>query len=97
MNWYQFSDMRSGGELKTPYEEIFIEAHSLIEAESIFIQRFRIDPDGVSCVCCGADFSTYVFETLEAASKYERNKGKIPLDLYISSDEVCVIRHGGTQ
>ncbi len=58
MSWTKFFDMSSGGYEKTEYTTIFIE---LPEEEAIdyFEKRFNIDPNDITCSCCGNDYSIY--------------------------------------
>lgn len=53
--WTKFYDMSSGGREKTPYSEIFIEL-PIGPARKYFAERFQIDPDNITCECCGPDF-----------------------------------------
>jgi hypothetical protein len=71
MPWTRFHDMHSGGSLKTPYHFIYIEAP--IEDATVYLgKRFGIDPDHVTCRCCGSDFSVMEENNLREASAYER-------------------------
>jgi hypothetical protein len=72
MPWTHFHDMHSGGGTKEKYGRIFIEAPQA-EAEIIFQNRFGHNPNRVSCTCCGPDYSTSEYESLEDATGYERN------------------------
>lgn len=71
MPWTRFMDMHSGGGSKEPYNYIYIEAPEE-KAKVIFYNRFGHSPERVSCTCCGEDYSIYEYETLEEASKYDR-------------------------
>lgn len=71
----QFWDMHSGGGCKEkPYEQIYIEAESEEEAKRIFYGRFGHNPDRVTCTCCGRDYSISSSESLEDATKYQREQ-----------------------
>jgi hypothetical protein len=65
--------MHGGGGQKTDYSKIYIEAPEE-EARSVFYSRFGINADRVSCTCCGPDFSVSEYETLDAATEYERSE-----------------------
>lgn len=69
----QFMDMHSGGGLKEgPYQHIYIQAPKE-EAKIIFYNRFKHNPERVTCTCCGADYSISEYETLEQATGFERH------------------------
>lgn len=73
MVWTKFWDMHSGGGTKlSPYEKIYIEAPEA-EARVIFYNRFRRNPDRVTCTCCGPDYDVGEYSTLAQASAYHRN------------------------
>lgn len=67
-----FHDMHSGGELKTKYGHIFVEA-SKSQAVEFFNSWFDRDPHHVTCSCCGADFSVTKYQSLRYATAYLRN------------------------
>jgi hypothetical protein len=71
MTWTHFHDMHSGGGQKLDWGHIFIEAPKA-EAEIIFQNRFKRNPNRVTCTCCGPDYSISEDETLEQATAYER-------------------------
>lgn len=71
--WIQFMDMNSGGGRKEPHCYIYIEAKDEKEATVIFYNRFGHNPNRVTCTCCGEDYSITEYESLEAATGYERN------------------------
>ena len=55
---YQFMDMHSGGGTKVPpYENIYIDAYTELEAVEIFRNKLGRDPHDVTCECCGSDYS----------------------------------------
>jgi hypothetical protein len=106
--WTHFDDMHSGGKCKEePYERIYIEAPEK-EACVIFYNRFHHSPNRVSCTCCGEDYSTDEYETLEQATGYHRGcahkggkyveepdkyaKKVIKLSTYCKQKNVLVIR-----
>lgn len=72
MSWTHFMDMHSGGRRKLDWEHIFIEAPEA-EAKAVFFNRFKRNPERVTCTCCGGDYSISTSETLEQATAYERN------------------------
>lgn len=53
--WTKFIDMATGGYQKTDYAQIFLEL-SENEARKYFKDKFGIDPENVTCDCCGSDF-----------------------------------------
>lgn len=69
----KFWDMHSGGYLKTPYTHIYID-EPLDKALITFKDLFQINPDDVACECCGANFVYEEYDSLEAATEYERCK-----------------------
>ena len=90
--WTAFWDMHSGGDCKLQWEKIYIEAPER-EAKSIFHNRFERDPDNVTFNCCGEDYSTYEYDSLELATEYHRKDGKgRSLEEYLTDPSVCVIR-----
>lgn len=73
MKWTLFWDMHSGGRTKEePYERIYIEAPKE-EAKIIFYNRFGHNPERVTCICCGEDYSISEDESLEQLSGFDRN------------------------
>lgn len=72
MSWTLFMDMHSGGGLKEKnYALIYIEA-PIDEACVIFYNRFGHNPYRVTCTCCGEDYSVDEYQTIEAATAYDR-------------------------
>lgn len=61
----RFYDMSSGGSEKLDACTIWIEADE-DAACGLFESIFGIDPNNVTCSCCGADYSISEYETLEA-------------------------------
>jgi hypothetical protein len=75
--WTSFMDMHSGGSIKIKengkdIQYIYIEGERKT-AEWYFTQLFERDPDHVSCVCCGSDYSVEEYPSLEKATAYARN------------------------
>lgn len=64
--WTKFFDMSSGGYEKTDYCTIIVEGDEQSAAER-FEKEFDVNPYNTTCVCCGPDFSIYVYDTLEEA------------------------------
>ena len=100
LKWIHFWDMHSGGGVKQkPYKHIYIEATSQDEAEVIFYKRFKHNPNRVTCTCCGSDYSVSEYDTLEAATEYQRTKTDNrtrrivkSLEAYCDHADVLVIR-----
>lgn len=69
--WTHFHDMHSGGGQKLDWGHIFIEAPQA-EAEVIFQNRFKRNPNRVTCTCCGPDYSISEDASLEQATAFER-------------------------
>lgn len=88
--WTTFFDMFSGGEQKTPYSYIFIEAPKET-AIQVFETLFKIDPYNITCNCCGEDFAIYEDESLETATTYLKKEEKINLKTWLKNDFVKVI------
>lgn len=65
--WTKLFDMSSGGSEKLGATTIWIEANE-DEAEELFEEIFGIDPNNVTCPCCGNDYSIW-------ESKFEPNDG----------------------
>lgn len=100
LKWIHFWDMHSGGKIKEqPYKHIYIEATSQDEAEAIFYNRFGHNPNRVTCTCCGSDYSVSEYDTLEAATEFQRTKSDNctrrivkSLEAYCDREDVLVIR-----
>lgn len=97
MTWTRFYDVSSGGFEKTEYKQIFIEAPQ-DEAIEIFESRIGRSPWNVTCQCCGPDHSITEYDSLEAATKFDRelperlSRGNvIPLEDYLESEHILVI------
>jgi len=71
MTWTRFMDMHSGGSSKEPQQYILIEAPEE-EAKTIFYNRFRHNPERVTCTCCGEDYTIGEHPTLEDATAFDR-------------------------
>lgn len=67
----RFMDMHGGGNLKTPYTHIYIDA-PLNKAVEIFTDTFKRNPNDVTCTCCGEDFVYDEYPSLEEATAYDR-------------------------
>lgn len=63
MTWTRFYDASSGGYQKLRWKVIYIEAPEE-EAKLIFYNKFRRNPDRVTCTCCGEDYSVIEDQTL---------------------------------
>ena len=70
--WVQYWDMHSGGRQKLDWAKIYIEARTESEANSIFMNIFNRDPDNVTCDCCGEDYSTWAYDSLQRATAHHR-------------------------
>lgn len=93
--WTSFMDMHSGGSQKEKWARIYIEAPEQ-EAMVIFYNRFGRSADHVTCKCCGSDYSTSEYKTLEDATNYHRNYSAMSqrcpdLEEYIKKEDVLVI------
>ena len=53
--WTEFMDMSSGGSEKTKWGCIYINL-PVNKAIEYFKDKFGIDPDHITCDCCGEDF-----------------------------------------
>ena len=69
--WTSFWDMHSGGDLKTEFAFIFIEAPEG-EAKIVFYNRFGFNPERISCSCCGGDYSIDEDDSLEQMTGFHR-------------------------
>lgn len=103
MKWFWYHDMHSGGDLKTQYYHIYIQAESEELANRIFYARFDRNPNCVTCTCCGPDYAVSVHDTLEEATEYNRSKygqgyekiDEVPLDVYLETvSRIIAIPHG---
>lgn len=72
-SWYLFWDMHSGGSQKLDWSSIYIEDQSRAIAIAAFESLFQRDPDHVTCLCCGPDYSISDHDSLEQASAYHRS------------------------
>jgi hypothetical protein len=97
----RFMDMHSGGKLKTPFTQIYID-EPLKKALFIFKNKFKRDPDNITCKCCGEDFVYEEHESLEEATAYDRkcewvegkydlNTAKISMDDYFKNNKVLLV------
>ena len=53
--WTEFMDMSSGGNEKTEWGCIYINL-PVNKAIEYFGDKFNIDPNNITCDCCGQDF-----------------------------------------
>ena len=93
--WFHFMDMSSGGGSKTAFEHVLIQAANESDAAAIFEQRLERDPYNVTCDCCGADYSINEYDTLDAATAYNRRchtGNPVALDEYLQRKDVLVLR-----
>lgn len=92
--WTQFYDMSSGGSQKLKWDKIYIELpeDSAVEA---FERLFDRNPWGITCSCCGSDYSINEYGTLEEATEYHRTnystKAASPLADFVAQDNIRVI------
>lgn len=79
--------MHSGGGTKeAPYEIIYIEADEE-QAKVIFYNRFKHNPERVTCTCCGGDYSISSEESLEQLTAFHRElKYNRETRLYFETD-----------
>ena len=74
--WTHFFDMHSGGMAKLgDYDHVYIQ---LPEEKAIefFYDKFGLQPDNVTCDCCGRDYSVTEGHTLEGLSSSFRKWGR---------------------
>lgn len=71
MVWTRFMDMHSGGGQKLEWGYIYIEAPEA-EAKVIFYNRFKRNPERVTCTCCGNDFSISCEKSLKELTAFDR-------------------------
>lgn len=75
-----------GGLKEKPYDVIYIQADGE-EAKTIFYNKFKHNPERVTCTCCGQDYSISSEETLEQLSAFHRElKFDRESKLYIETD-----------
>lgn len=91
----RFMDMCSGGIKVKPYHYILIEM-PYDDTVRYFEKRFDRDPHNVTCDCCGEDYSVDEYDTIEAATEYDRRdyttKGLQTVADYCARKDVLVIR-----
>ena len=87
MPWTQFWDMCSGGRIKEPpYEKIYIEAPEET-AILVFYNRFKHNPERITCTCCGEDYSITESKSFAQATAYNRGcKWSDSLKKYVESE-----------
>lgn len=97
----RFMDMHSGGSLKTSFTHIYID-EPIDEALQTFKKTFKLDPDNVTCKCCGEDFVYEEYSSLEEATAYDRGcewndqgydhkTAKISLEEYFSGNNKVLL------
>jgi len=69
--WTKFWDMASGGSHKEKWDHIYIESVEE-EAKIIFFNRFKHNPNRVSCTCCGEDYDICEYQSLKEATAFDR-------------------------
>lgn len=70
--WTRFMVMHSGGHQKLDWSHIYIEA-PIEQAKVIFYNRFGLNPDGVTCTCCGSGYSIDESDGIVQATGYDRH------------------------
>lgn len=89
--WTQFFDIHSGGGAKRNFELCFIQAPK-DEAKRVFYARFGLNPDRVSCTCCGEDYVITEHRTLsEASNYYPKGRKAQELHQFVKRSDVQVI------
>ncbi len=69
---FKFTDMNSGGVMKSIYKTILIDCDNETEAIELFKARFDRHPRNVTCNCCGYDYTFVDFDSLEDATALDR-------------------------
>lgn len=69
--WTHFRDMNSGGRRKLQWKHIYIEAPQAA-AEIIFYNRFKRNPNRITCTCCGPDYSISDEKDLAQITGFDR-------------------------
>jgi hypothetical protein len=73
-----FHDISSGGGQKLEHRIILIQLPER-EACEKFETLFNRDPNNVTCICCGSDYSISEFDSLEEALGYYEEAYVAPL------------------
>jgi len=97
MTWFHFADRNSGGDQRTEWSDIYVEADDERSAAAIFEARTGASAYGETCDCCGADFGISRGEDLERLTGFERGRtsyqdSHTSLDAYLARADVLVIR-----
>src|SRR5688500_13034581 len=75
MTWTKFWDMHGGGTTKVkPFDKIYIETAE-DEAKVVFFNPLGVNPEQISCGCCGEDYSIDDGESLDQLTAFHRNCG----------------------
>ena len=104
MTWTVFTDLKSGGTLKSKYQAIAIELPRS-KAMTCFENTLHFDPIQKSCPCCSLDFHVATYPNIEQATgafrdaKYangqytnEPVKGRVLVSVdYLRSSETMLI------
>lgn len=69
---FKFTDMNSGGMMKSKYKTILIECYNQTEAIELFEGRFDRNPRNITCTCCGWDYSISEYDSFEDATSLDR-------------------------
>lgn len=70
---YRFMDRHSGGDQKTDYAYIYIDAYSEREAVEIFETETGRDPYDITCSCCGQYFNISEEVNIQQATGFDRH------------------------
>ena len=81
--WTSFNDAHTNGIQKLEWNKVLIEANES-EAISVFYSRFGINPNRVSCTCCGSDYS--VWEDIDVAEFVQDDALFIPAEEILESE-----------
>jgi hypothetical protein len=73
--WYSFYDVCSGSFRKTAYAVILIEAEHEVQAIEVFEDTFNLNPENITCVCCGPDYAIREVESIEAGLRILGSQG----------------------
>ncbi len=73
--WTEFWDMHSGRTRKIEWDRVYIEAPVAL-AKRVFQDRYKRNPDNVSCECCGSDFDVFELTLSELPEAIRFGKSK---------------------
>lgn len=94
LHWFRFMDMHGGGDARTKYDYVYVQATDEDEAVKAFQGYLHVNPYNVTCKCCGEDYSIHEKGiTLDEASKYER-RGHT-LSAWLERDDILVLSAPG--